>query len=54
MLQKHEILNEINKGCLVAAIRGKNKEDAVEISKYAFLGGIRSLEVTFSTPGAEG
>ena len=53
MLQKHEILNEIHNGCLVAVIRGKNKEDAVEISKHAFLGGIRSLEVTFSTPGAE-
>ena len=53
MLQKFEILSEIHKGYLVAVIRGKNKEDAVEISKQAFQGGIRSLEVTFSTPGAE-
>jgi 2-dehydro-3-deoxyphosphogluconate aldolase / (4S)-4-hydroxy-2-oxoglutarate aldolase len=53
VLQKFEILSEIHKGYLVAVIRGKNKEDAVEISKQAFQGGIRSLEVTFSTPGAE-
>ncbi len=53
MLQKFETLNEMHKGYLVAVIRGKNKEDAVEISKQAFKGGIRSLEVTFSTPGAE-
>lgn len=53
MLQKYEVLNEMHKGYLVAVIRGKNKEDAVEISKNAFKGGIRSLEVTFSTPGAE-
>ncbi|WP_043930825.1 bifunctional 2-keto-4-hydroxyglutarate aldolase/2-keto-3-deoxy-6-phosphogluconate aldolase [Bacillus sp. EB01] len=53
MLPKYEVLNEMHKGYLVAVIRGKNKEEAVEISKQAFAGGIRSLEVTFSTPGAE-
>lgn len=53
MLQKYEVLNSMHSGYLVAVIRGKNKEDAVEISKQAFEGGIRSLEVTFSTPGAE-
>lgn len=53
MLQKFEVLNEMHKGYAVAVIRGKNKGDAVEISKAAFAGGIRSLEVTFSTPGAE-
>lgn len=38
---------------MVAVVRGKNKDEAVEISKQAFAGGIRSIEVTFSTPGAE-
>lgn len=47
MLQKYEVLNEMHEGYLVAVIRGKNKEDAVEILKHAFKGGIRSLEVTF-------
>lgn len=53
MINKYDVLNEMHEGYLVAVIRGKNKEDAVEISKQAFQGGIRSLEVTFSTPGAE-
>lgn len=53
MLQKFEILNELHKGYLVAVVRGNNKEEAVEISKQAFEGGIRSIEITFSTPGAE-
>lgn len=53
MLPKYEVLKEMHEGYAVAVIRGKNKQDAVEISKAAFRGGIRSLEVTFSTPGAE-
>lgn len=53
MLQKYEVLDEMHKGYIVAVIRGKNKEEAVEISKQAFEGGIRSIEVTFSTPEAE-
>lgn len=53
MLPKFETLQEMHEGYAVAVIRGKNKQDAVEISKAAFQGGIRSLEVTFSTPGAE-
>lgn len=53
MLPKFEVLREMHKGYLVAVVRGKNKDEAVEISKQAFAGGIRSIEVTFSTPGAE-
>ncbi|WP_458415365.1 bifunctional 2-keto-4-hydroxyglutarate aldolase/2-keto-3-deoxy-6-phosphogluconate aldolase [Schinkia sp. CFF1] len=52
-MQRYEVLNEMHKGYLVAVVRGKNKEEAVEISKQAFQGGIRSLEITFSTQGAE-
>ncbi|WP_342433982.1 bifunctional 2-keto-4-hydroxyglutarate aldolase/2-keto-3-deoxy-6-phosphogluconate aldolase [Neobacillus sp. FSL H8-0543] len=52
-MQKYQVLNEMHKGYLVAVVRGKSKEEAVEISKQAFQGGIRSLEVTFTTPGAE-
>ncbi|MFX9273051.1 bifunctional 4-hydroxy-2-oxoglutarate aldolase/2-dehydro-3-deoxy-phosphogluconate aldolase, partial [Acinetobacter baumannii] len=33
-------------------IRGKSSEDALEIAKHAILGGIRNIEVTFSTPEA--
>lgn len=53
MLQKFEVLKEINKGYLVAVIRGKSKEEAKEIAIQTYKGGINSLEITFSTPGAE-
>lgn len=35
-----------------AVIRGKTEEDAYEISKAAVQGGIKNIEVTFSTPNA--
>lgn len=53
MLQKYEVLKEIHNHYLVAVIRGKNTEEAIEIAKQAYEGGIHSLEITFSTPGAE-
>jgi len=53
MIRKYSILNELHKGYLVAVIRGKNIEDAINIAKHAYKGGIRSLEITFTTPGAE-
>lgn len=52
MLQKYEVLNEMHEGYLVAVIRGNNKEEAIEIAKQAYKGGIRSLEITFTTPDA--
>lgn len=53
MLQKYQILNEIHKSYVVAVIRGKDREEAIEIAKQAYSGGIRVLEITFTTPGAE-
>ena len=52
MLQKFEVLNEMRDGYVVAVVRGNTKEEAVEIAKQAFKGGIRSLEITFTTPDA--
>jgi 2-dehydro-3-deoxyphosphogluconate aldolase/(4S)-4-hydroxy-2-oxoglutarate aldolase len=53
MITKHQTLQEMHDGYVVAVIRGKSKEDAVEIAKHAYKGGIRSMEVTFTTPEAE-
>lgn len=53
MLQKYKVLSEMQKGYIVAVIRGNSKEEAVEIAKEAYKGGIRSLEITFTTPDAE-
>lgn len=36
-----------------AVIRGKNEKDAIEIAKHSVLGGIKNIEITFSTPNAD-
>lgn len=43
----------MHEGYAVAVVRGKNKEDAIQIATHAFRGGIRSQEITFTTPQAE-
>lgn len=53
MINKHKVLEQIHEGYAVAVIRGKSMEDAVNIAKHAFKGGIRSIEITFTTPQAE-
>ncbi|PFO06244.1 2-dehydro-3-deoxyphosphogluconate aldolase [Bacillus sp. AFS076308] len=52
MLKKYDILNKIQKGKVVAVVRGRNANDAYEISKACIKGGIKNIEVTFTTPGA--
>lgn len=47
---KFEVLNQIKKNVLVAVIRGQDDEDAVKISKEVIKGGIKTIELTFSTP----
>lgn len=53
MLRKFGILKKMHEGYAVAVVRGKNKEDAIQIATHAFRGGIRSQEITFTTPQAE-
>lgn len=48
-----EVLKKIEKEKLVAVIRGKNDFDAYEISKKVIEGGIKIIELTFSTPYVE-
>jgi 2-dehydro-3-deoxyphosphogluconate aldolase/(4S)-4-hydroxy-2-oxoglutarate aldolase len=52
MLKKYEILKKIQKGKVVAVVRGTNAKDAYEISTACIRGGILNIEVTFTTPGA--
>lgn len=52
-LTKHETLKEMHEAYLVAVVRGTSAEDAINIGKKVYEGGIKSLEITFSTPGAE-
>lgn len=50
---KENILRKIKENILVAVVRGKNDDDAYEISKKIIQGGIKTIEVTFSTPYAD-
>lgn len=47
---KHEILASITDTKVVAVIRGGSAEEAVELSKAAVEGGIRAIELTYTTP----
>lgn len=47
---KHEILASITKTKVVAVIRGSSADEAVELSKAAVEGGIRAIELTYTTP----
>ncbi|HEM2819220.1 TPA: bifunctional 4-hydroxy-2-oxoglutarate aldolase/2-dehydro-3-deoxy-phosphogluconate aldolase [Streptococcus suis] len=46
------MLKQLKENYFFAVIRGKDEEDAKEISRHAILGGIRNIEITFSTPNA--
>lgn len=49
---KRETLAQLEKNYLFAVIRGQSSQDAFEVSKAAYEGGIKNIEVTFTTPGA--
>lgn len=53
MSKKQKIFEILAKNYLFAVIRGKDEEEAYNISKATCEGGIKNIEVTFSTPGAE-
>jgi 2-dehydro-3-deoxyphosphogluconate aldolase/(4S)-4-hydroxy-2-oxoglutarate aldolase len=51
--KKQEILSKLKENYLFAVIRGKSAEEATEISKAVYAGGIKNIEVTFTTPQAD-
>jgi len=53
MTKKHEIINRLEDNYLFAVVRGKSAEDATEISKAVYEGGVKNIEVTFTTPQAD-
>lgn len=50
---KRDILSLLEKNFLFAVIRGSTQTEGYEVSKAVFEGGIKNIEVTFSTPNAE-
>lgn len=47
------VLETLKKNYIFAVVRGKDEEAGLEICKAAVEGGIKNLELTFSTPNAE-
>ena len=52
-MQKFEILSTIKEEKIVAVIRGKDSDEATSISLAAIEGGIRIIELTYTTPFVE-
>lgn len=46
------ILEILKENYIFAVIRGESTEEAIEVSKAAIAGGIKNIEITFSTPDA--
>ncbi|MCD8505944.1 MAG: bifunctional 2-keto-4-hydroxyglutarate aldolase/2-keto-3-deoxy-6-phosphogluconate aldolase [Alkalibacterium thalassium] len=53
MTKKHAILTRLKDNYLFAVIRGRSAEEATRISEAVFEGGIKNIEVTFTTPQAD-
>ncbi|SHI50466.1 2-dehydro-3-deoxyphosphogluconate aldolase / (4S)-4-hydroxy-2-oxoglutarate aldolase [Clostridium cavendishii DSM 21758] len=52
MLNKMRIVNEVMETGVVAVIRGKNIEEAINVASSCIKGGINAIEVTFTVPKA--
>ncbi|MDP5272620.1 bifunctional 2-keto-4-hydroxyglutarate aldolase/2-keto-3-deoxy-6-phosphogluconate aldolase [Chengkuizengella axinellae] len=51
-MKKYETLKKMNQYGVVAVLRGKSAEDVLKMSEAAIAGGIKSIEVTMTAPGA--
>ena len=52
MLTRESIKSELYEAGLIAVVRAKTTEQAVPLSRALLAGGIRAIEITFSTPKA--
>ncbi len=52
-MKKHDILNRIEKVGIVAVVRAENSEKAKKIALACMKGGVDSIEITFTVPGAQ-
>lgn len=51
-MRKHEVLRRIEEVGVVAVVRAENSEQAKKIALACMAGGIDSIEITFTVPGA--
>ena len=52
-MRKYEVLQRIEKVGVVAVVRAENSEKAKKIALACMEGGIDSIEITFTVPGAQ-
>ncbi|GGI65292.1 bifunctional 2-keto-4-hydroxyglutarate aldolase/2-keto-3-deoxy-6-phosphogluconate aldolase [Enterococcus alcedinis] len=52
MSRKMTILNQLKENYVFAVVRGKSVEEALIISKKCVAGGIKNIELTYTTPNA--
>lgn len=52
-MHKSEITSKINKHKIVAVVRGESHEEALAIAKASILGGIKLIELTYTTPNVD-
>ncbi|HLR20805.1 MAG TPA: bifunctional 2-keto-4-hydroxyglutarate aldolase/2-keto-3-deoxy-6-phosphogluconate aldolase [Tissierellaceae bacterium] len=52
-MRKYEILQRIEEVGVVAVVRAKNSEEAKKIALACMEGGVDSIEITFTVPGAD-
>lgn len=52
-MRKHEVLSRIEKVGVVAVVRAENSEQAKKIALACMEGGVDSIEITFTVPGAQ-
>ncbi|WP_125589055.1 bifunctional 4-hydroxy-2-oxoglutarate aldolase/2-dehydro-3-deoxy-phosphogluconate aldolase [Companilactobacillus jidongensis] len=53
MLQKIEILKNVQNSGVVAVVRGASKEEAYNAAKACIEGGVKAIELTFTAPHAD-
>jgi 2-dehydro-3-deoxyphosphogluconate aldolase/(4S)-4-hydroxy-2-oxoglutarate aldolase len=53
LIPKFSILKQLTEAKVVAVIRGENAQEAAEISMAAIEGGVKAIELTYTTPQIE-
>lgn len=52
MSRKMSVLNQLKENYVFAVVRGKTAEEALKISEKCVAGGIKNIELTYTTPNA--
>ena len=53
MLPKFEALQAVKKAGVVAVVRGRSEENSYKISKASIDGGVKAIELAFTSPNAD-